>query len=163
MNKQLEKLTTILTKEEFINYLMNNSNCPDDYDLSCFDDFSRCGSDKDFCKICIENAIKNLNFKNNTNKEPIPPPIRYINDKNKPINHNKNRMKKYVIQCLIDDYNYSKKDATKLVNNSVFNEMLETDTEFVMHYSVEYWAKDVINDYNENIKGDKLNEFNNNR
>lgn len=154
MNKQLEKLISTLTKEEFINYFINSSKCPDDYDLSCFDDFSRCGLDKEFCKMCIENAIKDLTFRDEINKEPTPPPIRCVNDKNKPINHNKNRMRKYVIQHLIDIYNYSKRDATKLVNDSVFNEMLETDTDFIMHYSVEYWARDIVNDYNENIEGD---------
>ena len=85
MNKQLKKLTNTLTKEEFINYLMNSSKCPDDYDLFCFDDFSRCGLDKEFCKMCIENAIKNIKFRDEMDKESISPPIRYINDKNKPM------------------------------------------------------------------------------
>ncbi|MCT4606008.1 MAG: hypothetical protein N4A64_07855 [Marinisporobacter sp.] len=34
-----------------------------------------------------------------------------------------------------------------MVLESVFNELLEEETEHVFHYSVAYWAKEVRNEY----------------
>ena len=59
------------------------------------------------------------------------------------------KMKQYVINNLIDKYNYSFSEAEKMVEQSVFNQLLKEDTDYVFHYSVEYWAKEIYNEYTE--------------
>jgi len=55
-----------------------------------------------------------------------------------------NKMKKYVINSLVSNYRYENRDAIKIVNDSVFNQLILEDTEYVFHYSVNYWAKEVL-------------------
>ncbi len=57
-----------------------------------------------------------------------------------------NKMKKYVINSLVADYQYDSKLAEKTVENSVFRKLLEEDTDYVFHYSVDYWAKEINNE-----------------
>lgn len=59
------------------------------------------------------------------------------------------KMKQYVINDLVDKYNYNVKEAENMVEESVFNQLLKEDTDYVFHYSVAYWAKEIYNEYNE--------------
>lgn len=61
-------------------------------------------------------------------------------------NDAKKQMVNYVIKYLCIKYNYNHKVAKDMVLDSVFIEMLNKDPEITMHYSVEYWAKDIINE-----------------
>jgi hypothetical protein len=56
-------------------------------------------------------------------------------------------MKEYVIECLVEDYNQGEKYAANIVEQSNFYKFLVSDPNYVMHYSVEYWAEDVANQY----------------
>lgn len=57
------------------------------------------------------------------------------------------KMRNYVINNLVADYHYDKEKAKLMVSDSVFNELLEEETEYVFHYSVMYWAKEVQAEY----------------
>lgn len=60
------------------------------------------------------------------------------------------KMKRYVIETYANKYcvnNYSK--AKKIVENSVFNDMLKNEPEYIMHYSIEYWVDDIKREYDE--------------
>lgn len=59
----------------------------------------------------------------------------------------KQKMKNYVINKLKIKLNLDKQKAVKMVENSVFNDLLEDDEEFLYHYSVDYWVEDVISEY----------------
>ena len=54
-----------------------------------------------------------------------------------------NEMRNYVIDKLVNNYNYDYNEAKKIVNNSIFNQLLIEDTNYVFHYSVDYWAQEV--------------------
>lgn len=63
MNDKLKELINQMTRKEFIDYCIKNNLCPDDFGLSCFDDFSECGTSLDYCRMCIEANSKELKFK----------------------------------------------------------------------------------------------------
>ena len=54
-----------------------------------------------------------------------------------------NEMRNFVIDKLVNNYNYDYNEAKKIVNNSIFNQLLIEDTNYVFHYSVDYWAQEV--------------------
>jgi hypothetical protein len=53
-----------------------------------------------------------------------------------------------VEQALIKDYKYSQANAELLVDGSAFIDVLNGEPNLVMHYSAEYWAKDIVQKYN---------------
>ncbi|MCQ4087394.1 hypothetical protein [Saccharibacillus sp. JS10] len=53
-----------------------------------------------------------------------------------------------VKSVLSQTYNISSIRADKMVEDSVFNEMLLEDPEFVGHRRAEYWAKQVFEEFN---------------
>lgn len=57
------------------------------------------------------------------------------------------QLRNYVVEELIENYNYSLIEAKKAVKNSSFYEMLQEKPQYVFHYDVEYWAEDVDNEY----------------
>lgn len=54
-------------------------------------------------------------------------------------------IKEYVINCIVEGYNYSKEDAEKLLNKSTFLKNLQINTDYVLHYNLEYWAEKIVN------------------
>lgn len=56
------------------------------------------------------------------------------------------KMRKYVVQNLVTNYHYDYEEAKKVVLESTFNQLLEEDTDYVLHYTVDYWAKEVNNE-----------------
>lgn len=52
-----------------------------------------------------------------------------------------------VEQALIKEYKYSQADAEFLVDSSAFIDVLNEEPNLVMHYSAEYWAKDIVQKY----------------
>ena len=54
-----------------------------------------------------------------------------------------NEMRNFVIDKLVNNYNYDYNKAKEIVNNSIFNQLLIEDTNYVFHYSVDYWAQEV--------------------
>ncbi|MFT8341810.1 MAG: hypothetical protein ABF652_10305 [Clostridium beijerinckii] len=56
------------------------------------------------------------------------------------------KMRKYVIQNLVTNYHYEDDNAKRVVLESTFNQLLEEDTDYVLHYTVDYWAKEVNNE-----------------
>lgn len=50
----------------------------------------------------------------------------------------------YVIDTLVTDYEYDKYVAQKMVMSSALLDLLDEESDYVMHYSVEHWAKQVI-------------------
>lgn len=59
----LEDLKGKLTKQQFIEYGLSQDTCPDEFDLKIFDDLSSCGTSLEFCKLCWEGAIKDIQFR----------------------------------------------------------------------------------------------------
>ena len=57
------------------------------------------------------------------------------------------KMRNYVITNLVADYHYDETEARLIVLDSIFNELLKEETEYVFHYSVGYWAKEVQTEY----------------
>ena len=53
-------------------------------------------------------------------------------------------IKNYVIRELVANYAYSEPMATELVNRSMFHKMLLKNFDFVAHYTVDYWANNVV-------------------
>jgi endo-alpha-1,4-polygalactosaminidase (GH114 family) len=56
------------------------------------------------------------------------------------------KMIDYVIRAIIANYHFDLTKAKTMVNKSAFLEMLQEDPEFVFHYNVEYWAREVVNE-----------------
>ncbi|MFC0903751.1 hypothetical protein ACFHWD_03485 [Clostridium sp. MT-14] len=59
---------------------------------------------------------------------------------------NKNNINKaidYVIQIYSDKYNCSIEKATNIVNDSSSIELLKLNPDYVLHYNLEYWAKEI--------------------
>ncbi|CAG7840513.1 hypothetical protein Z959_10265 [Clostridium novyi B str. ATCC 27606] len=52
----------------------------------------------------------------------------------------KERMKNYVINSLIEKYNYPKDKASDIVNNSSFIEELQKDPNKILYFDSEFWA-----------------------
>lgn len=57
------------------------------------------------------------------------------------------KMRDYVINALVANYHYNYDTAKDMVFDSVFNKLLIEDTDYVFHYTVSYWAKEVNNEY----------------
>jgi len=55
--------------------------------------------------------------------------------------------KTFVMNWLHEKYNYSIKESRNMVDDSAFFKSLKRTPWFVMHYSVDYWAKDIISEY----------------
>jgi hypothetical protein len=53
-------------------------------------------------------------------------------------------LKQYVIDYLIHEEAIPYENATRMVEESTFNEILFEEREYVMHFSVKYWAEDVL-------------------
>lgn len=68
IEKFIKELAKLLTRNEFINVCMNSGLCPDDFNLSCFEDFEKCGTDLEFCKICFDSNMKDIKFKDDSKK-----------------------------------------------------------------------------------------------
>ena len=64
-----------------------------------------------------------------------------------------NKMQKYVVEYLIDEYNIDDFNASKMVQQSSFNKLLEDNPEYVMHFNVEYWGDRVKSEY------DKIRQY----
>lgn len=62
------------------------------------------------------------------------------------INEWKEKMVSYVKEVLITKYHFNQDEANIMVQNSTFLDMLDDDPEITMHYSAEYWAKDILNE-----------------
>ena len=58
-----------------------------------------------------------------------------------------NKMRDYVVNDLVANYHYDYNRAKDMALDSVFNKLLVEDTNYVFHYSVSYWAKEVNNEY----------------
>lgn len=54
--------------------------------------------------------------------------------------HEKEQLKKYVINSLIERYNYEKGKASSIVNDSSLIEELEKDPIKIMYFDSEFWA-----------------------
>ncbi|AEB76290.1 hypothetical protein [Clostridium botulinum] len=52
----------------------------------------------------------------------------------------KQQMKNYVINSLIEKYNYAKDKASDIVNNSSLIEELEKDPAKILYFDSEFWA-----------------------
>ncbi|AYF54664.1 hypothetical protein G8S49_02915 [Clostridium botulinum C] len=52
----------------------------------------------------------------------------------------KEQMKNYVINSLIEKYNYAKDKASDIVNNSSLIEELEKDPTKILYFDSEFWA-----------------------
>ncbi|KEI01609.1 hypothetical protein IRP63_05105 [Clostridium botulinum] len=52
----------------------------------------------------------------------------------------KEQMKNYVINSLIEKYNYAKDKASDIVNNSSLIEELEKDPAKILYFDSEFWA-----------------------
>jgi len=50
----------------------------------------------------------------------------------------------YVSDVLVEDFNYANDIAKEMVDMSALVDVLDEMPEFVLHYSVKYWAKQVI-------------------
>lgn len=46
----------------------------------------------------------------------------------------------WIIEVLMDEHKLSKKESERIVNESVINELLETDEAYVYHYQPSDWA-----------------------
>jgi len=57
------------------------------------------------------------------------------------------KMRDYVIDAMVANYHFSYDRAKKMVFDSVFNKLLIEDTDYVFHYTVNYWAQEVNNEY----------------
>lgn len=57
------------------------------------------------------------------------------------------KMRNYVINELAINFKYDLEKAKSMVYDSVFNELLLEEPDYVFHYSVGYWAKEVQNEY----------------
>lgn len=57
------------------------------------------------------------------------------------------KMKRYIIEDLIQNYSYEKKKAREIVDESVFNQLLTEEPDYVFHYSISYWTEEINNDY----------------
>jgi hypothetical protein len=57
------------------------------------------------------------------------------------------KYKNHIINEYSKIYKTNNKETVSIVNNSTFNEMLTEDPEFVMHYNVCYWTKDIYDEF----------------
>ena len=57
------------------------------------------------------------------------------------------KMLNYVTNEIATNYHFGKKEAKNMVQNSAFMIMLKEEPDFVFHYNVEYWAKEIINEH----------------
>jgi len=62
---------------------------------------------------------------------------------------NENRLLQDIATYLIKHYKMNIFDAQKAVSTSIINNLLKTDRDVAMHYSIPYLAKDVYNEYQE--------------
>jgi len=53
------------------------------------------------------------------------------------------KMQRYVIEYLIDEYNFDRINALQIVQKSSFSRLLNDNPEYVMHFNVEYWGERV--------------------
>lgn len=60
-------------------------------------------------------------------------------------------MKNFVINSYADLFGCSLSDATKIVEASSFIKVLTATPSFVMHYSDEYWAKEINKEMEEKL------------
>lgn len=58
-------------------------------------------------------------------------------------------MKNYVIKYLINNYYYDYDKAKNIVEESSFYELLNENTNYIFHYSVDYWGEEVKKEYDE--------------
>ena len=53
------------------------------------------------------------------------------------------KIKKEVLNMLVE--NYSEKIATEMIDKSSFVELLKDNSEYMLHYDLEYWASYIEN------------------
>lgn len=56
------------------------------------------------------------------------------------------RFVKYVMDTIVKDYRYTEIESQEMVMSSALLELLDEEPEYVMHYSIQHWAKQVIDE-----------------
>lgn len=57
------------------------------------------------------------------------------------------RFGKSVERYLNENFDIPFEESVRMVQDSSFTDMLDEDPNFVLHYSVSYWAKEIIEEY----------------
>jgi len=60
--------------------------------------------------------------------------------------------KRYLTNCLMNQYGFTQVDADAAIKNSVINKLLKDDYELVMHDSIECWAEILNKEVEYNMK-----------
>jgi len=60
--------------------------------------------------------------------------------------NNINKAIDYVIQIYSNKYNCSIEQAKDIINNSTFRVLLKSNPDYVLHYSLGYWARDIYSE-----------------
>ncbi|MGB4660171.1 MAG: hypothetical protein WBI07_13400 [Mobilitalea sp.] len=58
------------------------------------------------------------------------------------------KFKNYISLYLVQNFGMTKDAANDAVRRSAINSLLNEDAEMIMHDSIQYWAKEIWNEYN---------------
>lgn len=57
------------------------------------------------------------------------------------------KYKFYLMEQLVEDHNISQLEAQRIIAKSTVNKMLKTSSDFIMHYSIEDSAEEILNEH----------------
>jgi uncharacterized protein YihD (DUF1040 family) len=66
--------------------------------------------------------------------------------------HEVEEVLQYVLKCIMNGYEYNLDDSNKMLKEYDFKNKLINNTDYILHYNLEYWAEEIVKQSKVNLE-----------